>query len=524
MQHTDPPGLIDPKLLPLAPSRSGMLAGTLDLYSGARPADIGDLLPAAPPQTPPTSLPPLPDADDDPAPRLEGLRRRVRTAGTALSGRLPSAQTLRAAAAGLLVGACVAGGAVATLRVDATPQAVQTADVGEQARVGKQDERLLLALDARDRQGAASTAPSVPVSGIAAFSVSAPGAPGAEGTVVAGAGMHVDGSVDLIKPVQGAVEGSGYGMRFHPILNTWKMHNGTDFPVGCGTPVYASAAGTVTHAAYRGPSGNAVEIDHGDLNGDAAGSSFSTHYFHLSAFGVRVGDHVEQGQFIGLSGTTGRSTGCHLHFEVMVDGVYVDPMSVLGESTATPGAGVAAYGEQGGTWSDPLPAEDAQHKQDALNDPEEQVAPATGSSGAPPSPAPVQVPAEKPVVADPAPKQQDPATTSPAPNPTHTKPAQTKPATQPAPQPAPDPAPIAQPAPEPDPAPAPKPADPVVEAPVTTPATPVEPPTTTAPNTTTSSPSTTTALGTQTPTTTDPATPPVEDPDPTEDPATEPPY
>jgi murein DD-endopeptidase MepM/ murein hydrolase activator NlpD len=114
-------------------------------------------------------------------------------------------------------------------------------------------------------------------------------------------------------------------MRLHPILGYRKLHDGTDFGVGCGTPIYASAAGTVAWATYRGGYGNQVLLDHG-LYG---GAPLATSYSHLSSFSVSAGQSVSRGQRIGYVGSTGYSTGCHLHWMVYRDGATVNPVAFL---------------------------------------------------------------------------------------------------------------------------------------------------------------------------------------------------
>ncbi|TWD82290.1 murein DD-endopeptidase MepM/ murein hydrolase activator NlpD [Kribbella amoyensis] len=118
---------------------------------------------------------------------------------------------------------------------------------------------------------------------------------------------------------------SPYGMRFHPILKYWKLHDGTDFGAGCGTPIRAAASGTVTDRYYNGGYGNRIFISHGVIGGD----SITTVYNHLSRYKARVGQHVRKGQVIGYVGSTGYSTGCHLHFMVYRDGRVVNPMKYL---------------------------------------------------------------------------------------------------------------------------------------------------------------------------------------------------
>jgi murein DD-endopeptidase MepM/ murein hydrolase activator NlpD len=118
---------------------------------------------------------------------------------------------------------------------------------------------------------------------------------------------------------------SPYGMRFHPILHYWKLHDGTDFGAGCGTPIRAAASGVVTDRYYNGGYGNRIFISHGIIDGD----SITTVYNHLSKFKARVGQRVAKGQIIGYVGSTGYSTGCHLHFMVYQDGRVVNPMKWL---------------------------------------------------------------------------------------------------------------------------------------------------------------------------------------------------
>ncbi|GAA1332977.1 MULTISPECIES: M23 family metallopeptidase [Brachybacterium] len=125
----------------------------------------------------------------------------------------------------------------------------------------------------------------------------------------------------FIRPVSGPIT-SGYGYRIHPVLGYGKGHDGVDFGSACGTPVHASAAGTVVAVENHPASGNRVKIDHGD--------GVVTGYYHLQGFNTEVGAKVEQGDVIGYVGSTGRSTGCHLHFAKMDEsGTYSDPMALL---------------------------------------------------------------------------------------------------------------------------------------------------------------------------------------------------
>lgn len=113
---------------------------------------------------------------------------------------------------------------------------------------------------------------------------------------------------------------SEFGLRFHPIHQTYRLHAGRDYAGNCGSPVYAAADGTVIAAHVAGGYGNQLVVDHGVLKG----VSLATTYNHLESFAVTSG-HVERGQVIGYVGTTGTSTGCHLHFETRENGTPVDP-------------------------------------------------------------------------------------------------------------------------------------------------------------------------------------------------------
>ena len=113
-------------------------------------------------------------------------------------------------------------------------------------------------------------------------------------------------------------------MRLHPILHTYKLHSGTDFSGGSGT-IRAAADGTVVRAAYDVAYGNYVVIWHGN----SAGRSVATLYAHCSSLGVQQGDRVSMGESIAMVGSTGYTTGPHLHFEVRIDGRPVDPETFL---------------------------------------------------------------------------------------------------------------------------------------------------------------------------------------------------
>lgn len=139
-----------------------------------------------------------------------------------------------------------------------------------------------------------------------------------------GKGAGGDSGGTLSRPVNGPIT-SPYGMRWHPITHVYKLHDGTDFGVPCGTPVRAAASGKIIEQYYNGGYGNRVILN----NGIKRGVNVVTTYNHLSRFKYRTGTHVKRGQVIAYSGTTGYSTGCHLHFMVITNGHTVNPMGWL---------------------------------------------------------------------------------------------------------------------------------------------------------------------------------------------------
>ncbi|VVT02519.1 M23 family metallopeptidase [Erythrobacter sp. EC-HK427] len=141
------------------------------------------------------------------------------------------------------------------------------------------------------------------------------------GDVIPPAPVFAAVSVPQIMPLSDARLTSGYGMRDHPILQRRARHNGVDLAAPRGTPVYATADGLVEMAQYYSSYGNYVQIEHG---GD-----IETRYAHLSSYTVAPGQHVRMGQLIGYVGSTGRSTGPHLHYEVRVSGTPVNPIPYM---------------------------------------------------------------------------------------------------------------------------------------------------------------------------------------------------
>ena len=114
---------------------------------------------------------------------------------------------------------------------------------------------------------------------------------------------------------------SPFGMRLHPVYGYYRMHNGVDLACAQGTPIYASRSGQVTFAGWGNDAGYYVSINHGD--------GYASVYMHMTHFIVGSGEYVSQGQVIGYVGSTGASTGAHLHFGISYNGTYVNPMNYI---------------------------------------------------------------------------------------------------------------------------------------------------------------------------------------------------
>ena len=127
-----------------------------------------------------------------------------------------------------------------------------------------------------------------------------------------------EAAIPFAKPTTNSRETSGFGVRADPFTGHAAYHPGQDFAGAYGSPVYVTAPGVVAYAGVRSGYGNTVEVDHGH--------GFKTRYGHLSAISVAVGQHVAVGQRIGAMGSTGRSTGTHLHYEVWVNGRPQNPL------------------------------------------------------------------------------------------------------------------------------------------------------------------------------------------------------
>jgi murein DD-endopeptidase MepM/ murein hydrolase activator NlpD len=170
------------------------------------------------------------------------------------------------------------------------------------------------------------------------------------------------------KPVNNAIMRSGFGSRRHPILGYVKMHTGVDWATPYGTPIFASGNGVVEAAGWEGGYGKYVKLKHNN--------GYETAYGHMSAFakGLEPGKRVRQGQVIGFVGSTGQSTGAHVHYEILVNGRFVDPMRIkLPRGRSLDGPLIASF-------------EKERDRLDAMmnNRGTARVSDATGTAGAPP--------------------------------------------------------------------------------------------------------------------------------------------
>jgi murein DD-endopeptidase MepM/ murein hydrolase activator NlpD len=137
--------------------------------------------------------------------------------------------------------------------------------------------------------------------------------------------------IPVRKPIGGEIDlSSPFGVRVDPFLRIPAMHTGIDFRGEVGDPIRATAAGTVTAAGWSGGYGKMVEVNHGN--------GLATRYGHLSQIDVIIGDKIRIGQIVGRLGSTGRSTGPHVHYETRIDGEAVDPQKFLN-------AGAKLFGE-----------------------------------------------------------------------------------------------------------------------------------------------------------------------------------
>ncbi|WP_181578347.1 peptidoglycan DD-metalloendopeptidase family protein [Arthrobacter sp. AQ5-05] len=285
------------------------------------------------------------------------------------------------------------------------------------------------------------------------------------------------GNIQLMHPVTSRHITSPYGWRHNPTGAGTQIHIGQDYAVPCGSPVYASADGVVIQSAWAGHSGMRVTIDHG--------SSVRTGYSHNSRLIAKVGDIVKQGQLIALSGTTGNSTGCHVHFEVIINGRWNDPRNFLPPISGQPNPMIDSRGttiaaepirntgaprsSEGGAADFPTRWASAPRPQDPSPAPIRHRAPVAAPNAEPPAKhKPEAKPKPAPHVKPTPDTKPAPTTQAPAPQPKpapHVKPT---PDTKPAPT---TQAPAPQPKPKPETTPAPTtpaPESPTAEAPETT--------------------------------------------------------
>ena len=136
-------------------------------------------------------------------------------------------------------------------------------------------------------------------------------------------GVAIPGTVSIpsLMPIEAGLLRSGFGMRNHPVLGGRRAHKGVDLAAPSGTPIYASADGVVSKAEWFSSYGLYVAVEHG---GD-----IQTRYGHMSRLNVYNGQKVKKGELIGYVGSTGRSTGPHLHYEVRVAGLAVNPLPYM---------------------------------------------------------------------------------------------------------------------------------------------------------------------------------------------------
>ncbi len=142
-------------------------------------------------------------------------------------------------------------------------------------------------------------------------------------------------SIPMLVPISSTrAMSSSFGMRMHPVLGGFRMHKGVDLPASTGTPIHATADGVIGHADWFGGYGLCVEIEHG--------ANLETRYGHMSRIAVAEGQHVHRGDVIGYVGSTGRSTGPHLHYEVRIGGEAVNPVPYLQVAQASTGLVLAS--------------------------------------------------------------------------------------------------------------------------------------------------------------------------------------
>lgn len=236
---------------------------------------------------------------------LDKLAATQKTQHTTLQGQLKSERTKLSGMKGESdrLGEILRQRAIAAKKAEAARQAAAAKRAAEAARKA--------AAQRRSASGSGSSSSSAKSSGSS-------GSAGSSGSSESGRSSR--SGFYLSSPAPGTRVSSEFGPRFHPILNYSRLHSGRDYAAPCGTPIRAAASGSVIMAGWGGGYGNRVVVAHGVHRG----VDVTTTYNHLQSIAVH-GGKVSRGQVIGYEGTTGLSTGCHLHFEVRSDGNPVDP-------------------------------------------------------------------------------------------------------------------------------------------------------------------------------------------------------
>jgi len=229
--------------------------------------------------------------------------------------------------------------------------------------------------------------------------------------------VGVDGAL-IGWPVSDHTPSTGFGYRSDPFTHKQRWHDGVDLGQPCGDAVHVSLDGTVAFTGWAGGYGNRIIVRHADRGGH----TFSTTYNHLSKIEVTAGQVLKQGDVIARIGSTGRSTACHLHFEVILDGSYVDPMRFLtgDQSKASLSRRVGSYMPSG------LPSPHVPTTVPSIPSGTTDTSTKTPKSTPTPTPTPTTA-SPSPTPTTPAPTTPGASTTSPTPTPTDTPTATTTP-------------------------------------------------------------------------------------------------